>query len=915
MRLFHQNIPNNNRQAVKILAIADLRANKGRNLVLAGTVALSILVLCTVFGISLGKVDAEYLQSVRSAGTAAATYLDRGTMTQYEAIKNLSYIEYVGREKTAGSVYAEDQYVSEVEVMDSIGWEEMTVPAYTHICGEYPTEPGEVMLSRRALESLGIFEPKIGMEIPMTMQFDQNREEDLDFILCGWYTDYTDPAIFAPIAYVSESQLEAWGMSLNEPDMLMIMQKNGVDGYDIEERLYEDIVMTDKTQQFVGGNTYLYTVINEFVGGYRMAAFCAILVLASIFLLIRNIFSISIQKEIRQIGLLNTLGTTRRQICSVYIYQMSLMLLGGCICGVAAAAFMVLFVVPRALGNLYLYNFGRSADLAVFRPGLFLASVLFSVCVVLIAVSGVIVKASGLSPLEAMHYVGRIPKKRGRVRVNKRKNKRTKTSCKRASHREIFQMAGKNLLRYRGRCILTVISLFLGITTALGSIVLAMGTDYTNAIERQPDFSINGNNIDFTEEGAYNDAYAPLSEEAKDKILSIKGIKEDSVRIVRGAYVVVDNSEAFLQPMLEALSGKDAEKDEFSEEEMEVFRNALENPEAPVKSETATVQIVDDDYIEELRAYAEKNQLNVDIESLKNGSGAVVLHYHLFSPSLQEEADALVGSCMTLWQLRTVQEEEKINALTEEDPEAGYRAVDEYQYRLDSQFKVSGYLDVLGKGFPELKKTWFGPGIWYFLVSEKGFERIQTSEKCFGIDLDVDEDMEPSVKAAIQQIIQEENRKDANVGLYVNCKSDDLEAANSYIVTNRIIMAALSFVLILTGVLNYLNIITTEMLTRRRELSVMESIGMTGKQICRMLMIEGGMYCAMVAVLVLTAGSTALYLLHLYMDSRIAYFKFVWPWIPAAGILAVLLILCVTVPVVMYRKMERDSLTQRIAGF
>lgn len=45
------------------------------------------------------------------------------------------------------------------------------------------------------------------------------------------------------------------------------------------------------------------------------------MVLLCVYLLIHNVLSISIQKEISQIGLMDTLETTRRQIRHIYLYQ------------------------------------------------------------------------------------------------------------------------------------------------------------------------------------------------------------------------------------------------------------------------------------------------------------------------------------------------------------------------------------------------------------------------------------------------------------------------------------------------------------------------------------------------------------------------------------------------------------------
>ena len=54
---------------------------------------------------------------------------------------------------------------------------------------------------------------------------------------------------------------------------------------------------------------------------------------------------------------------------------------------------------------------------------------------------------------------------------------------------------------------------------------------------------------------------------------------------------------------------------------------------------------------------------------------------------------------------------------------------------------------------------------------------------------------------------------------------------------------ALSFIVGLVGVLNFFNAILTGILARRREFAVLQSIGMTGRQLKGMLIWEGGLLC------------------------------------------------------------------------
>lgn len=64
----------------------------------------------------------------------------------------------------------------------------------------------------------------------------------------------------------------------------------------------------------------------------------------------------------------------------------------------------------------------------------------------------------------------------------------------------------------------------------------------------------------------------------------------------------------------------------------------------------------------------------------------------------------------------------------------------------------------------------------------------------------------------------------------------------------------LSGILALIGILNFVNVMVTSILSRRQELAMMESIGMTGKQQKRMLQYEGFAYALWTAVISCTIG-------------------------------------------------------------
>ena len=56
-----------------------------------------------------------------------------------------------------------------------------------------------------------------------------------------------------------------------------------------------------------------------------------------------------------------------------------------------------------------------------------------------------------------------------------------------------------------------------------------------------------------------------------------------------------------------------------------------------------------------------------------------------------------------------------------------------------TEYTLSGYLDNQADDFPEIHQTWHGAeGDIYYLVSEKGFNRLPTKRKTFCMELNVE---------------------------------------------------------------------------------------------------------------------------------------------------------------------------------
>ena len=881
-------IPNQNQQVLGMLAREFGKWNRGRNRILMSAVTLCIVTLTMVFGIASGKTKAEYIKAVRAEGTTASVRIEHADNGIYQKIEDLSYVKESGRSISVGEATVSEKHVCNLEVLDTSAWNKMVSPAYTEIHGHYPEKKQELMLSAKSLQQLGIETPKQGMKLSLTVQIGLFQTAQETFLLSGWYTDYTDSQ--ASVGYVSEEKGKEWGYDLQETSDILLAQTDGMEWQKTEERLYQDL--GSKELKITADNTFAYEAINRLTGGYELAACGALVILFGMFLLIYNVMKISMNRDIQQMGLLYTIGTTKRQIKRIYFRQILAVLLPGVLLGSLFSGTILYLLIPKILGSRYLNGYGGSGEFQVFSPAILLAAVGFAVILTLGTAWLVIRHVVSTSCVESSTAIYGIcqPSKR---KVNLKK--RTKTG-------EIGYMAWQNVRRYKGRFLLTVISLFLGVEMLLASVVITEGGDYTHVIEKRPDFLIAGMFSDWGMEQGYGKEYqsrdagydpmetegdnfellygneyeefSPVSSEVRDRLLELDGVNREDSYVMEGAYLMTTISGKGIRPL--------EENGQLSKEKEDSMLEGFTED---------TVQILTDEEMEKLARYVKEKNLPVDIESLKEGDGVVILHDHQLNPKQEEEARESVGEPLYFSTMLSERDWRQWNQLSPKERDEQTKA-GTMQRKQSATFCLSGYLDNRAEGFPDIRQTWHGSeGIIYFLISEKGFAKIPTEKKTLYMELNVENKKEAVVRKEIQNILEEENKRRRNVsaagvedqsgeaGIFCISKSELLENAKDDIQGNRIIFGSISIVLLMAGMTNYLNIVVTGIFSRKKELEIMERVGMTKRQKRMLFMMEGGYYFCAVTVLLVTIGSVMLQWIKTYMEIKLSYFVFQYPLI------------------------------------
>ena len=905
--MFHKNIPNNNKDIIRFLAKNFAGTKKIRNTILFCSVVIGIVAITMVFGISCGKIQAEEIRLTRENGTASSGRIEDGTEEQYAKLKQLDYIKQVGKSIFVGEATDvsenNEKTICDVVWADSESWNNFLKPAYTNVIGNYPQKKDEILLSERALKKLGISEPEQGMEINLDVYkglFEHSKEK---FKLCGWYTDSGNKLA---IGYISHDKINELNLEKG-PYTLLFSQSNHLSRSKTEEKLYQALPMKSADQKIYVSDTAQYTAVSKFAGGYEMVILGTLGILCGIYFLVRNVLWISMSEDIQNLGLLHTIGATERQITKIYRKQMRSLMLKGSVLGSLISALILVLLIPELLGFHFYQEMGGNTILSFFRPWILLLSVVFVNGILWITSEGVIRKITKLSCIESAAY--------NEITVAGKTKHSGKIVPRRSETEEMFYIAWGNITRQKTRFIITSLSIFLGVLSFILMNVLTNGCDYKHLLEKRPDFLLAGEFSEFGKSLGYGEEYktreidvdplltqgdgvellydndydefSPISQELEKKLHEIDGIDWENSNLIEGAYVDTVMSKKGIRPYDEGLSN-------------------LTNDNMVEGFSWETVQILNENQILSLKKYVQDNQLNIDVESLEEGNGVLLIHDHMLTPEQQKLADKAIGEPVYFKTLLSkedaIRRKEQSNSENKEKQQE-----DEFPQKESETFTLCGYLDRQNDDFPEIHQSWHGECSLYYFISEKGFQKIPTEKKILTMELTADPEKEPYVKTQISELVSEENIKRSEMtevsmdegtgeaGVFVICKSDLMQQKETYMRGNRILLGAVSIILFIAGLTNYCNVVFTGMYARRNEFDVMKSIGMTDKQMKLMLFGEGSYYFMCVVGLLFTVGMVTLVGVKIYMENKLSYFTFHWPILSTVGVMFSLVLINVMV--------------------
>ena len=138
-----------------------------------------------------------------------------------------------------------------------------------------------------------------------------------------------------------------------------------------------------------------------------------------------------------------------------------------------------------------------------------------------------------------------------------------------------------------------------------------------------------------------------------------------------------------------------------------------------------------------------------------------------------------------------------------------------------------------------------------------------------------------------------------------------LEEFRDFIMMIKLVGGMLSGILALIGILNFINAIVTSIISRKRELAMMNAVRMTGLQLRKMLIWEDVHYSVLTMLCSLIIGTLLSRAVAAILGDMF-YFTYHFTLLPVLICTSALLLLSAMTASVSYRAICRDSIVERL---
>ncbi len=819
-----------NKKVINDLAKTTYKADKKRNILTIAAIFLTTFLLCTIISVGLSYWDTVSLRQQRVQGIDYDIELTEPRDHQVSVIREMDNVKYAGLSVKCAIVSKyQDKELNKLKLywLDDTCWKKQTVPALDYYKGKYPNKENEIMLSRSALSSMGIKNPKVGMELPLIYQTlaENSKNEDIikTFVLSGWFLDYTS----IDKGYVSEKFYKSTG----------VLQTDVTQGslkVSLKNPLYsKNDIIEMQNQIKLSGNQIIeadYDTISNFIKTIIGLVILLALVFMSGYLFIYNTLYISVNRDIRYFGQLKTIGTTTVQIKKMIYKQILWNTVIGIPLGLTCSAVVGKIIIPQLLHVLN--PTVATSEVGTISLWVFVIATVFSFVATMISSQKPAKIAMNCSPVEAMKYVGAVP---------------VKVKNKKRTGGDICSMVKMNLFRDKKQFIIIMCSLSLAVSLFLIINVIIYVNNAKNILNHFYDYDLrllNQTLLSDNEEQV-------ITLDLIGQIKSIDGVKD--VRVLKSATAFVPYQENVYGEYYKELYNSRYSPGNY-EKDIELYKKQPNHY-------LFTCKVLG---IDELEFERINNTLKnpLDKEEFKNGDIAVVFK------NFTQGGNGIIGKNVEFSIPAALNPDKKEN------------------------IEIGAIID----NYPAYYSAGYTPDL---IVSDDFFNKIMGQPLIEMIKIDYDVPFSKSVETSIKKLIKSNKfiSTESKLGDYSEMKNSESQIT--------VLGGSLGIIIIFLAISNYLNMMSESIQNRSKEFAVLESVGMTRKQIKKMIVFESLGYSILSSVIALIIGLPASYVI--FTNFNRYGIPFAFPVIKTLLLFIVIIITCVVTSLFVFSKLKSET--------
>ena len=869
---------NNNKAVIKKLANRSFRSNKMRNVIAAIAIALTTFLFTAVLTIGMGASGTLEYSMAKMMGSSADALVQGLSEDQFQQLKENAMFEKVGCWIPVEIMTNTNRRVAEVDYADQT---QLEIRMLTPRTGSAPQKANEVLVSANILKDLNI-EEKIGAEIPVELKVRQSGQVyHFDMVVSGIYDTPNEKSesVIVSKAFLEENAemmsdiaQGRVGCGIYTADVVMR------DNYMVKGRISELVRNIGGNPDDVNAANAVRVAPNPIVSSdsglmmWLVAGVFGVLFMFCGYLLIYNVFEIAVTNDIRQYGLLRTVGTTSRQIRRLVNRQALYLFLIGTPLGLLLGTLLGRSILPAAL-QIFAVDFsGGNIEVGTLPYlGIIAGAILFSGLTVYISTRKSVKKASRVSPIEAIRYV-----EQDTVSIKRKKT---------ISGAVIPHMAKANLQRNKHRTVFIVISLTLSIVL-LNSVFIVSGSFNEDAyIEKQTrsDFMVYSPGIQaaFGNDFGHN---STVPEKAVEEIKEQPGVtnevylyrntfEDDHISCDWGTSYVVDNTYKEQRMVPEHLN--------LGVDQTGTDSAVLTADNHPL----GNVFGFSENFFDRLDIIEGETDLSVLKDKLWNGNNVILMgeyndHGNFGGANAADYRGLSVGDTIQFYENGTPTEEFTIIAKAA---------------ATHSETTVTG-------GGSNIAQIIEGPEIF---MAENKFKEIYETPTLYSFLFDVEEQYQQEMESYLAQ--------DTDVA-YTSIQTMKATVSS---VKNVVLLIGgmIGAVFALVGLINFINLVMTNIITRRHEFATMQSIGMTNRQLRKMMISESFSYVLLAGIVgTLAAAVLGITLVRSFVEISPSsiMMTFQMTLLPALIMLILFLALAFIVPVVALRLFNNRSVVERL---